>query len=293
MIVLALTKVPASLRGDLTKWCQEIQTGVYVGNPNAKIRDLLWERVVENIGFGQATMAYNTNNELGYAFRTTDRSLEVEDLEGIPLIKHLNQIQLSDSKHGFSKAYKFHQVRKFNRPKSRAKVSAATVAIDIETTGLNLEEDEIISIGAVKLDEQNKSEYYSLIKTNHPLSQGIAELTGLSNKILNAKGKDVSEALSTFENFIGKAEIIGYNVQFDLQFLNKTLDDHSFPILTNSYQDLLRIVKRKDKFLDNYRLETVLKKYGIVNEHPHNALSDAIATLDLAVKLNENGDLSI
>lgn len=39
MIVITLTKVPYSLRGDLTKWCQEIQTGVYVGNVNARIRD--------------------------------------------------------------------------------------------------------------------------------------------------------------------------------------------------------------------------------------------------------------
>ena len=32
MIVITLSKVPASLRGDLTKWCQKVQTGVYVGN---------------------------------------------------------------------------------------------------------------------------------------------------------------------------------------------------------------------------------------------------------------------
>ena len=38
MIVITLSKTPASLRGDLTKWCQEIQTGIYVGNVNAKVR---------------------------------------------------------------------------------------------------------------------------------------------------------------------------------------------------------------------------------------------------------------
>ncbi len=45
MIVITLTKVPNSLRGDLTKWYQEIQTGVYVGNVTAKIRDELWNRI--------------------------------------------------------------------------------------------------------------------------------------------------------------------------------------------------------------------------------------------------------
>lgn len=45
MIVVTLSKVPPSLRGDLTKWYQEIQTGVYVGSVNARVRDLLWERI--------------------------------------------------------------------------------------------------------------------------------------------------------------------------------------------------------------------------------------------------------
>lgn len=54
MIVITLSKTPMSLRGDLTKWCQEIQTGVYVGNVNAKIREQLWQRIEKNIGTGEA-----------------------------------------------------------------------------------------------------------------------------------------------------------------------------------------------------------------------------------------------
>ena len=56
MIVITLSKVPPSLRGDLTKWFQEVQTGVYVGNINARVRDALWERIQKNIGVnGEAT----------------------------------------------------------------------------------------------------------------------------------------------------------------------------------------------------------------------------------------------
>ena len=59
MIVITLTKVSNSLRGDLTRWCQEVQTGVYVGNFSARIRDLLWIKIKENIGQGEATLIYN------------------------------------------------------------------------------------------------------------------------------------------------------------------------------------------------------------------------------------------
>lgn len=49
MIVLTLTDCPIALRGDLTKWLLEINTGVYVGRVSARVRDYLWERVVRNI----------------------------------------------------------------------------------------------------------------------------------------------------------------------------------------------------------------------------------------------------
>ena len=38
MIVITLTDCPPALRGDLTKWLQEINTGVYVGQVSARVR---------------------------------------------------------------------------------------------------------------------------------------------------------------------------------------------------------------------------------------------------------------
>jgi CRISPR-associated protein Cas2 len=37
MIVLILTDCPPALRGDLTKWLQEVNTNVYVGRVNARV----------------------------------------------------------------------------------------------------------------------------------------------------------------------------------------------------------------------------------------------------------------
>ncbi len=91
MTVITLTKVPQSLRGDLTKWCQEVQTGVYVGSFSARIRDLLWKRILLNIGRGEATLIYTTNNELGYDFKTTRKDKQVVQFDGIPLMMHLKK----------------------------------------------------------------------------------------------------------------------------------------------------------------------------------------------------------
>lgn len=45
MVVIAMEHAPQNIRGELTKWFLELKPGVFVGNVNARIRELLWERV--------------------------------------------------------------------------------------------------------------------------------------------------------------------------------------------------------------------------------------------------------
>ena len=61
MLVITLTNCPPSLRGDLTGWLFEINTGIYVGNVSARVRDELWKRICNNIKNGNATMVYSPN----------------------------------------------------------------------------------------------------------------------------------------------------------------------------------------------------------------------------------------
>ena len=58
MIIVVLTDCPPKLRGDLSKWLFEINTGVYVGNVSARVREALWIRICETVQQGQATMVY-------------------------------------------------------------------------------------------------------------------------------------------------------------------------------------------------------------------------------------------
>ena len=57
-VVLTMTNCPPKLRGDLSKWLCEINTGVYVGNVSIRVRDALWERVCQNLKNGQATLVF-------------------------------------------------------------------------------------------------------------------------------------------------------------------------------------------------------------------------------------------
>ena len=52
-----MTDCPPGLRGDVSKWLFEINTGVYVGSLSARVRDALWSRICENLSAGRATMS--------------------------------------------------------------------------------------------------------------------------------------------------------------------------------------------------------------------------------------------
>lgn len=297
MIVITLSKVPQSLRGDLTKWCQEVQTGIYVGNFSARIRDALWTRIMENIGLGEATMIYSTNNELGYDFKTTRKDKEIVDLDGIPLMMHLKE-KPDAIKHGFSKAAHYHQAHVASKYLKKSNIGrndvlSSVVVIDIETTGLNVVDDDIISIGAVKYASKDKElkTFYRLIKTNREIPGEISKVTKIDSKLLSESGVNLGDALNDLSKFVADRIVIGYNLSFDYKFLNRDYKNLGQRVFTNNLKDLLPIVKKNDVFADNYKLSTILSLHEIENKHPHNSLSDAKATMQLLEKLIENGKI--
>lgn len=88
MLVLRLERVPASLRGELTRWLLEASTGMFVGRVSAMVREQLWMLVCRSLKGGGAVLAYTTDNEQGFALRTWGTpSREVVDFEGLSLVR--------------------------------------------------------------------------------------------------------------------------------------------------------------------------------------------------------------
>ena len=66
---MTLEKVPDSLRGELSRWLLEVQTGVYVGAVSATVRDLLWDKVVQHSRAGRCMFSPYTR---GCSFATRE-----------------------------------------------------------------------------------------------------------------------------------------------------------------------------------------------------------------------------
>lgn len=290
--VITLKNVPNSLRGDLTKWMQEIATGVYVGNFNSRVRDNLWARVCEAVGAGEATMSFACRNETGYAFETLNAERRVVDFDGIPLVllpaKAAERKPL-EKEHGFSQAYKMHQARKFSGTVKRTATGRNInpyVVIDIETTGLDEDKDQIMEIGAVKCSGQKTQYFQQLIRINACVPLNITKLTGISSEMLK-EGVELKDALLNFVDFIQDCPLTGYNINFDLKFLNTGLETSSMQAIRNRTFDLMKAVKQEKIFQKDYKLQTTLESYGIRKEIPHRALEDAKLVYELSKKVNK------
>lgn len=90
MLVIVVENAPPRLRGRLAIWLLEVRAGVYVGKVSRRIREMIWENVVQGIHEGNAVMAWSTNTESGFDFLTLGANRRIpKEMEGINLVSFL------------------------------------------------------------------------------------------------------------------------------------------------------------------------------------------------------------
>ena len=148
------------------------------------------------------------------------------------------------------------------------------IVVDIETTGLDPVKDCIMEISAVKYRNNRKvDEYVVLINIDRRVPLHITELTGITNDMLEG-AMDVTIALQGFIDFIGEEILVGYNVPFDLAFLNTATERYLLRSIFNDYIDVMQIAMDKLPFLGRAKQIVVAKYFGLGTEGSHRALND-------------------
>lgn len=87
MMVIVTESVPDRVRGRLAVYMVEVRAGVFVANHGRRIREMMWQWVLEDVGQGNAVLVWTTNTESGFDFETvgTNRRVPI-DLEGLKLV---------------------------------------------------------------------------------------------------------------------------------------------------------------------------------------------------------------
>lgn len=299
MIVITLTNCPPNLRGDLTKWLQEINTGVYVGRVSARVRDEIWERVKENAKSGTVTMVFSTNNEQRMDFRIHNTNWEPIDYDGLKLILRPSPARLrmkGEQCRGFSnaaKARKAKQMARHNRSKNM--LPETYVVVDLETTGLSPDTHEIIEIGAVMVKERHVvAQFQALVQTQlAKIPPSVEKLTGLTNEMLVSEGKELALVLQEFLNFAADYPVVSHNANFDYQFIRSACARCNLPLFSNRSVDTVVLSRRLIRDVDNYKLTTLLEHFGIEAKQAHRSINDCLATHKLYEKLIEIASMGV
>ena len=159
------------------------------------------------------------------------------------------------------------------------------VLFDIETTGLDPEYDEIIEIGAIKVDNNKvMNEFHSLIKPDNEIDEFITNLTGITNEMVE-NAPNIEEVLPNFINFIGDEILIGHNVNFDINFVYDKTVNLGLGIVKNNYVDTMRLSRILLPELPHHRLKDLAEYYKIDTKGNHRASKDVQITNEVYLKL--------
>jgi len=153
------------------------------------------------------------------------------------------------------------------------------VSLDIETTGLDPERDDILEVGAVRFKGDKTYETFNvLVNPGRPIPYKIQQLTGITPQDIDG-APPISAVLPQLSRFVGNSPIIGHNISFDLGFLGK----HGL-FKQNMGIDTFELASILLPHASRYSLNALLKYLNLEplsEEQAHRALDDAQATRQL------------
>jgi len=167
------------------------------------------------------------------------------------------------------------------------------VVFDLETTGLNPVQNEIIEIGAVKIKNgEVVDDFSSLVKPEQNISGKITEITGIDNNMVK-DAPSFEKVFTSFIEFIDGCPLVAHNMDFDYSFIRKPLSEYK----NNSeitLIDTLTLARAVLPELKNHKLATLVNYYDISLDSHHRALDDSKATALLFNELlNEDHEFEI
>lgn len=161
------------------------------------------------------------------------------------------------------------------------------VVVDIETTGFDPTSDDIIEIGAVRMDGNQAVEtFHRLIRPSRSIPQEITDLTGISNDMVKT-APALEDALPEFLSFLGDSVMVAHNLQFDRSFIQQKCESIGHTLLGADGLCTLNLARILFPSLSNYRLENVARTLQIDVDETHRGVADALLAGQVLYKLEQ------
>jgi len=154
------------------------------------------------------------------------------------------------------------------------------VVFDIETTGLDVLNDRIIEIGAIKVeDDVVIGEFEELINPGFSIPFEITRINGIDDSLLE-NADYPPNVFNRFYQFIKDVDfVIGHNAKkFDYPFLESEFKRNGIKFDGVPCKDTIWLAYGAKIKSKGYSLRALCDYFGVVNQTAHRALSDVYAT---------------
>jgi DNA polymerase-3 subunit epsilon len=163
------------------------------------------------------------------------------------------------------------------------------IVLDTETTGLDpLAGHRVVEVGCIELVNTVATgrSFHAYFNPEMIMPAGAQDIHGLTDEFLSDKPL-FAERIEELLAFIGDAQLVIHNAQFDIGFLNAELERLSRPKLANPYVDTVSVARRKFPG-QRVSLDALCERYSIDNSArtKHGALLDAELLAEVYLELS-------
>ena len=174
---------------------------------------------------------------------------------------------------------------------SRPAKSYRYVVVDVETTGVDLRHDRMVSIAAVRVCEGKillGQIFNEMVNPDREIGRAAIKLHGIVPGLV-AEARTAKEVFSDFLDFLGEDILVAHHAGFDLNILNKIMKSKYGFGLQNLALDTEKLfceivfypfllTSRAARLQSGYSLDAIADHFGIEIQDRHTAMGDALAT---------------
>ena len=158
-----------------------------------------------------------------------------------------------------------------------------SVVVDVETSGLNLSKDRLISIGAVALVDGRIDLgdcFYVVLQQRIASDRQNILVHGIGGGA-QAAGVPAADALLSFLEYLRRDPLIAFHVEFDRTMIRRAIAQHLGLSFDHPWLDLAYAMPALNPGSGCRSLDDWAARFGIPNASRHHALADAQVTAQL------------